>query len=77
MKEKLHNTGLESTTCWGGSINLYCPINILTAIRLRMILCVGHVARVKKARDLSSFVYVGYPKIRNCFVAMGMGLRVR
>lgn len=77
MKGKWHNTGMESATCWGGFISFYCPINILTAIKLRMILYVGHVARVgKKARDFPSYFYMGSSKIRICFVAMSMGLRV-
>jgi hypothetical protein len=73
MKEKWHNTRLESATCWGGFISLYCPINILTVIKLRIILCVGHVARVeKKAEFVFIFVY-GLPEERNLFCCYGHG----
>jgi hypothetical protein len=71
MKEKWHNTGMESATRWGGFISFYCSINILTVIKLRMI--VGHVAGVEKKRLRLAFVFVyGLPE-DNLFCGYGHG----
>jgi len=74
MKEKWHNTGLESATRWEVFISFYCPINILSVIKLRMILCVGHVARVGKNSLRLAFVFVyGLPQDKSLFCGYGHG----
>jgi hypothetical protein len=72
MNEKWHNTGMESATCWGGFISFYRPINILTVIKLRMTLYVGHVARVGEKSLRLAFVFVyGLPEDKKLFCGYG------